>query len=681
MKISYKWLGELTALTLSPAELAARLTMSGFAVDAVEAAGDDPVLDIDLTSNRPDGLSHIGIAREVALICGGSLRRPEISLAGGAMHEKPAATVEILDPDLCPRYAARIIKGVKVGPSPKWLVERLEIIGQRTVNNIADITNYVMFEMGQPTHAFDLSRLHGARIIVRRASKGEKLTTLDGLERELSTDMLVIADADRAVALAGIMGGEETEISAQTRDVLLESAYFNPSSVRRTARRLGIESEASQRFGRGGDWGAQVRAANRVSQLIVELAGGQVEGSVIDVFPSPPAVPAVRLRESRIERLSGLRVEIERAAEILRALEFEVEMRAAERELHAKAPSFRIDIAREEDLVEEVIRHAGYDRIVATLPAWSGAGAHLPDEARRREIRRSLTGLGFNEAISLSFADPEHDSLFRGERPAVTVANPIDVNQPDMRTSLLTGLLEAVQRNINHGSRDIKLFEIGRTFARSNEGERPVERTSLALTISGSLNPESWRGRRDADFYDLKGAVEAVLETLNLSGFTFERASVEYLHPGQSAVVRMDGLEVAQFGRLHPRTADIYRFRQPVYIAEIDLQKLLEWPGDPVRYSALPRLPSVSRDVSALVPENVSWDEIERAISGLGIPDISSVQVFDIYKGKGIPEGVRSIAFRVIYRAAGRTLTDEEVNASHERVRETIRDLFGAQLR
>ena len=682
MKISYNWLGELVTLTLNPKELAERLTMAGLAVEAVERLGDDHILDFDLTSNRPDALCHLGIAREAALVCGTSLTPRSASLSEADETIESAAAVEILDPDLCPRYTARVVRGVKVGPSPKWLADRLESIGQRSVNNIADITNYVMFEMNQPTHAFDLNLLHEGRIIVRRPHPGEQLTTLDGFARELGSEMLVIADADRAVAVAGVMGGADTEISGQTRDVLIESAYFNPASIRHTARALGMDTEASYRFARGADYGAQVRAANRVVQLVAEIAGGQILKGVIDVYPSQITRDPVSVRESRIERLTGLKVTIERAAEILRGLEFEVELDAGDKNLRAAAPSFRVDISREEDLVEEVARHVGYDLVDVTLPQWSGAGKYLSGDKQRRNVRRTLTALGFDEAYSFSFVNGERDRLFRrSERPAAILSNPIDVNQSEMRASLMTGLLDAVQHNFNQGTRDVKLFEIGRVFESAGLDERPREREVLGIGMTGSVLPDDWRGSKQVELYDLKGVVEVVMSALNISGFTIHRARVEYLHPGQSAVLARDGEEIARFGRLHPRVASLYKFRQPVFIGELEFEQLLALPADRVRYSALTRFPAASRDVSALVPDTVMWGDIEMAVRDLGILEIASVRVFDMYKGKEMAEGFHSLAFRVIYRGQGRTLTDEEVAGMHDRVRALLEERFGAQLR
>jgi len=682
MKISYNWLGELVNLTLNPKELSQRLTMCGLAVEAVEKIGDDHILDFDLTSNRPDALSHLGVAREAALICGTSLTKRSLELAEDEQSIDAAASIEIHDADLCPRYAARVIRGVKVGPSPKWLVDRLESIGQRSVNNIADITNYVMFETNQPTHAFDLKLLHGQRIIVRRAEAGEQLTTLDGVDRELSPEMLVIADADRAVALAGVMGGADTEINDSTQDVLIESAYFNPASVRRTARVLGMDTEASYRFARGADYDGQVRAADRVAQLISEIAGGRVLRGAIDVYPTRITRDPVSVRESRIERLTGLKVPLAKAADILSNLGFEVETDAETRSLRALPPTFRIDISREEDLVEEVARHVGYDLVDVTLPAWSGEGRYLNDDKTRRNVRRSLAAIGFDEAISFSFVNRERDTIFRrADGSAATLSNPIDIDQSEMRASLLTGLLDAVQHNFNQGTRDVKLFELGRIFEPSGRDARPSEREALALVMTGSAVPDDWRESKQIDLYDLKGAVEMVLNTQNVSGFTIHRARVEYLHPGQSAVLAHDGEEIVRFGRLHPRVASLYKFRQPVFIGEIEFEKLLALPADRVRYSALSRYPAASRDVSALVPDTVTWGDVETAVRALGISEVVSTRVFDMYKGKGMPEGFHSLAFRVIYRGEGRTLTDEEVAGMHERVRTLLEQRFGAQLR
>ncbi|HSO74213.1 MAG TPA: phenylalanine--tRNA ligase subunit beta, partial [Blastocatellia bacterium] len=453
-------------------------------------------------------------------------------------------------------------------------------------------------------------------------------------------------------------------------------------SIRQTARSLGLDTEASYRFARGADFNAQLQASARVAELVTQLAGGHLLRGAIDVYPSRITREAVLLRESSVERLTGLKVAIQDAAGILRALEFEVELLPGEKHLRALPPSFRIDIRREEDLVEEVARHTGYDKVAITLPVWSGEGKYLSSERRRRSVRSALTGLGFDEAYSFSFVNGERDRLFRlNERPTATLANPIDSNQTEMRASLITGLLEAVQHNFNQGCRDIKLFEIGRVFEAEKEGARPDEREMLAAVMAGSAVRDDWRGSRAVDFYDLKGAIETLWTAVNVSGFTIERASVEYLHPGQSAALSCEGEQLARFGRLHPHVASLYKFRQPVYVGEVELQKVLALETDRIRYSALPRFPASSRDVSMLLPDAVMWGDIEKTVIGLGIREIASVQVFDTYKGKEMPDGFHSLAFRVIYRGEGRTLTDEEVARMHEVVRELMKQRFGAQLR
>ena len=682
MKISYNWLKDLVDVPLAPQELAEKLTMVGLAVETIEPHGDDSVLELDLTSNRPDALCHLGVAREAALVCGTALKPYGSPVRESAEAIEDLVSIEIHAPDLCPRYTARVVKGVTVGPSPDWLVKRLEAIGQRSVNNIADISNYVMFEMGQPTHAFDLNLLHGRKIIVRRAEPGEKMRTLDGVEREFTSDMCMIADSDHAVAIGGLMGGEETEISGKTTDVLIESAYFTPASIRATARALGMGSEASYRFERGTDYDAQLRAADRVAALVAEIAGGEIVRGAVDVYPVRVEREPVPLREARVERLTGVRVELEKSAEILTGLGFTVAPFADDRELLAVAPSYRVDIAREEDLVEEVARHVGYDRIATTLPQWGGTGSYLYGDRRRRAARQVLVDFGFHEAISFSFVTGDRDRVFREEGVTTPVlANPIDVNEAEMRVSLMTGLLNAVQRNFNHGRRDVKLFEIGRIFRSAGAGERPHEREVLGVVMTGALAPESWRGNRPLDFYDLKGVLEAVAGSLHVSGFTIDRAGVEYLHPGQSAALNRDGSVIARFGRLHPRVASMYKFRQPVFVGELEFGNLLEIEPDEVAYRSLPRFPAVSRDISALVPDQFLWGEIEGAIRGQGIREIVSVVVFDMFKGKEIPEGLRSLAFRVTYRSDERTLTDDEVSQMHERIRAMMEQRFNSKLR
>jgi phenylalanyl-tRNA synthetase beta chain len=479
MYTSYKWLQELTGTKSTAQQLQERLTMVGLAVDAVESNTSDSVLDVEVPSNRPDCLSHIGIAREITASESGQLRLPEITTPKTEGRAEESASVEIKDPDLCPRYAARLVRGVKIGPSPDWLVKRLEAIGQRPINNVADITNYVLHEVGQPLHAFDFAHLRDKKIIVRRAMAGEKLKTLDGVDRELQPDMLVIADAERPVALAGIMGGEESEISSTTTDVLIESAYFDPNSVRLTARALVMDTEASRRFERGADCEGVLRAQDRCVQLICEIAGGVATENAIDVYPNPVVPRVITVRTKRVEDLTSLKVETRDVDRILTGLGFE-KKNESDDALTFAVPSWRVDVEQEEDLVEEVARHTGYQYIKSELPPSNMSGEYQPTEVKQRLLRRTLNDFGYDEAINFSFIHKQEGidlipvfAARQGED--VEVSNPIIEGAAFMRPTLISGLLDSLKHNLNHGIRDVRLFEIGRVFGGSHGGDLPEE--------------------------------------------------------------------------------------------------------------------------------------------------------------------------------------------------------------
>src|SRR5581483_9672381 len=667
----------------------AKLTMVGLAVDAVEQHGDDFVLDFDLTSNRPDCLSHLGIAREVAALTGRTLRAPErYRDREGAEKSGDVASVEILNPDLCPRYTARVIKGVKIGPSPAWLAGRLEAMGQRSVNNVADITNYIMLELGQPLHAFDLHRLRGRRIIVRTAREGERMTTLDGEDRALTPQMLVIADAERPVALGGIMGGEDSEITDSTTDVLLEAAYFKPAQIRTTAKALGLNTEASYRFERGTDPEIVPVASDRAAAMIAEIAGGEILSGLVDVYPNRPARREAVFHRARYRVLTGLDVELGEAERILRSLGMETEADPQSDSIRAVAPSWRADIAIGEDLIEEVARIGGYDRLQTTLPGSAGAGAYLEGETGRRAARLTLAGLGYHEAISFSFVNAESDAVFSdvAAEARLVLSNPIDETQSQMRTTLHTGLLNAMAHNFNHGTRNVRLFEVGKCFHRSAESaDRPREIEKLALVLTGARNEGGWQAASErVDFYDLKGAVEAVAESLGLTGLTFQATqNVSYLHPGRAAVISVNGGSqiIGHLGQLHPRVATDYKFKQPVFLAELDFGALLNTPGVESRYQPLPKFPTVTRDLAVLIDEQVEFAAIEHEVLALGIPELVGVRLFDLYTGKELPAGKRSMALSLRYRAADRTLTEAEISSAHERIVEALRTKFAAEQR
>jgi phenylalanyl-tRNA synthetase beta chain len=687
MLISYEWLKELTDTKLRPAELRERLTMVGLAIDAVEEHAADSVLDVEVPSNRPDCLSHVGIAREVAVIKNGRMNLPVGEQAKTEGRASSFTSVEIKDPDLCPRYAARLVRGVKIGPSPDWLAKRLETIGQRPINNVADITNYVLHELGQPLHAFDFEKLGGRRIVVRRAGPGEKLKTLDGLERTLSADMLVIADAEKPVALAGIMGGEESEISAQTRDVLIESAYFDPHSVRQTARQLGMDTEASRRFERGADCDGVLRAQQRCVELICELAGGVATEDAIDVYPKPFSELVVALRPERVHELTSLSVETNETLRILTGLGFE---RAGESDgrINFKVPSWRIDVEQEEDLVEEVARHTGYENIASELPPSSMSGEYQPSEMQQRALRRALNAFGFDEAINFSFIQQESrfdlvPSLAGHEDDQPQLYNPIIEDAAWMRSTLLPGLLNSVRHNFNHGIRDVRLFEIGRIFSVFQPKELPEETLALALVATGGAVDENRaQAERELDFFDLKGALEAAVDWMNLSPLTFTSASARHLRAGQTAVVKLgDSKEIGTMGRLAENVAASYKFRQPVYVLELDLGALLNGPVKAIQYSPLPRYPSVMRDISLLVDRKVTLADIFATVNNRHVNDCRSATLVGTFEGGNIPPSKRSVTLRLEYRSDERTLRDEEVEEYHSRLTAALLDTFAAEQR
>jgi phenylalanyl-tRNA synthetase beta chain len=581
---------------------------------------------------------------------------------------------------------------VKIGPSPEWLAGRLESLGQRSVNNVADITNYVMLEMGQPLHAFDLHQLRGERIIVRTARSGEKITTLDGEERDLTPEMLVIADAERPVAIAGVKGGEDSGITEKTSDVLLEAAYFAPPQTRATSKALGLSTEASYRFERGTDPEIAAKASDRAAALIAEIAGGEVLSGLVDAYPARVSRDWIWFRRSRYTVLTGLRIELGEAERILRNLGFTVEADVENDRLRARAPSWRVDVSIEEDLIEEVARIAGYDKLKNTLPGSAGAGGYLPGEGARRSARLTLTALGYNEAVSFSFVNGETDEILSeaGAGSRLALINPIDETQAHMRVTLLGGLLDALERNFNHGARNVRLFEIGKCFT-DEAGERPLEVERLGIVATGARNEDDWlaaassnggAGAGNIDFYDVKGVIESVAEAIGLPAVEFEPdETAGFLHPGRRAEVRLGGDTIGLIGQLHPRVAARYKFKQPVYVADLNLQIMLLADRTKVRYHPLPKFPTVVRDLALLIDKDAQFGRIELAIKELRIPELVEVKLFDLYAGKELPAGKHSIALTLRYRAANRTLTVEEVNAAHDSVIKMLKREFRAEVR
>jgi phenylalanyl-tRNA synthetase beta chain len=693
MNISYNWLKDLVETASTVQDLAEKLTRVGLAVEGIHPFGDDFVLDFDITSNRGDALSHLGIAREIAAITNCELRIANYELPESKTEDQKLVTIE--DPDLCHRFTARIIRNVKIAPSPEWLVKRLEAIGERAINNVADITNYVMHELGQPMHSFDFNKLAGNRIVVRRARAGETIKTLDEVERELDEAVLAICDAEKPAAIGGVMGGFDSGISDETTDVLLEVAYFDRDSIRQTSRKLKLSTEASHHFERGVDIENLIRASNRATELICELAGGEAV-EFVDVYPTkftPNEIESENIQFA-VKRLTGLEVEEDEILRILSALGIKRKNSALSTQHSALfvSPSWRHDLAIEEDLVEEVARIYGYGKIGEELPPSVGAGEYQPNEIRKFHLRQNLANLGFDEAISYSFIDAKHDEKFdlipefvheNLDEKFVSLKDSIIEGAVRMRPTLLSGLLDAVRVNFNYQNRNLRLFEIGKVFSASEkENELPNERELLALVLTGG---ETLQNRalavREFDFYDAKGALESAIDAANAPDLEFRAADAKHLRKGQSAEILLNGKPFGTIGRLNDEISAAYKFRQPVFVAEIDLQTILEQGERKVLYHPLPVYPSSGRDVSLLVERNVNFAEIEQAIETENFELLRKIEFVDLYEGKGIADEERSITIRFEYRSDEKTLLDEEVDSVHSEILKILEDKFKAKLR
>jgi phenylalanyl-tRNA synthetase beta chain len=588
--------------------------------------------------------------------------------------------VSILDPDLCPRYSARFITGVQIGPSPFWLRTRLERAGVRSINNVVDVTNYVMLEYGQPLHAFDFDLLEGEEIVVKRAAEGERFVTLDEVERVLNKDTLMICDAARPVAIAGVMGGLNSEIRDNTSRVLLESAYFSPAGTRRTSKALGLQTESSYRFERGIDPEGVIDASLQATALIAQLAGGEVARGTIDCYPYPITPAVIRLRLPKVFAVLGMSLELEEVHGILRRLHMEVKDSKRE-EWVVSPPAYRGDITREIDLIEEIGRLTGYDRIpVQTPKMWVLPLRKDRQEEMEKRAKEVLVGLGFSEVITYSFIAPQ--SLKALQLPPddprlhpLTLLNPLVEGQSVMRTTLLPGLLETVKHNLSHKNRDLKIFELREAYHPRKRKKLPQERRSLAGLAMGSVAGEGWNiPPQEVDFYYLKGCVEQLLAELRTPTPTFTTSEgIPYLHPSKGAVVTVDGVEVGAVGELHPAVEETFDLPAGAFIFELDIHTLAERFRREITFTSLPRFPSVDRDVAVVVNEGISAEELREIIKGVDNACIELVEVFDCYRGDPIPRGRKGLAFRIRYRSGERTLNDEEVNVFHQEVLEQLR--------
>lgn len=640
-------------------------------IPIAEALGlNDWVLELDIYPNRPDNLSMLGIAREVAAIVGSELRmpQPQIEETGSDITEK--VSLEVHAPDLCPRYSCRLIEGVKIGPSPQWMQQRLLAAGMRPINNVVDVTNYVLLELGQPLHAFDYDLLAEHRIVVRRAKPNEVIVTLDGQTRTLHEDMLVIADAEKAQVIAGIMGAESSEVSESTTNVLLEAANFYGPSIRRTSRELGLRSESSQRFEKGLDPNATQLALDRAAALIVELAGGKIAKGVLDVYPEPVKPRVIDLRIGQIKRLLGVEIPPEDCVDYLNRLQLKAELQGDK--IRVEVPTFRGDITREADLIEEIARIYGYDNIPATLPMSRGTpGSQTASLTLQDIVRDTLIGFGLNEVMTYSFGSPK--TLDRAMAPVdspvrqvIQIRNPLSEEWSVMRTFVIPQLLEVVERNQTRQQDDVHIFEIGAVYRPRQLPltEEPEEVRVLAIAMTGNWPPPTWgRESHAADVYDLKGIVEELAAALGLE-FTWQQVEASphcALHPGRMVEVYCQGEKIGILGELHPQVAENYSISGRVVVAEIELEPLVDKVNLIRRVRPIPKFPSVERDLALLVPQDVTGAQVVAVIEECGKDLLQSVRLFDVYVGEQIPAGYRSLAYTLSFQAMDRTLRDEEI--------------------
>ena len=659
--------------------------------DALDLA--DTVFEFDLTPNRPDCLSVIGIAREIAAIQNTVLTYPDFTLADEKDRISDLTSVKIDAPEHCPRYAARLVENITIEPSPFWLQDRLLSAGLRPINNVVDITNFVMMETGQPLHAFDFDRLAENRIVVRTANAGETFTTLDNKERQLGPEMLMICDGEKAVAIGGVMGGLNSEIESGSPRVLIESAYFSPSSIRRTSKALGLSTDASHRFERGIDPQGTIAALNRAARFMIEIGRGRLIDGIIDAHPGPQTSKPLILSTKQTNRLLGTQLTRKEIGRLLNSLEFDVKPQKDDTRKDAlivQAPSFRVDITRPEDLMEEVARRSGYNNIPTTFPL-------MPAEARspskeiylRNRIRSVMTALGFMEAITYSFMSKAACDLLRLEsddvrRSMVAILNPLSEDQAVMRTSILPGLLETVNHNAAQQIKDLKLFEIGKIFIHTALDTLPDENEMLAGLWTGSRQNPSWHGREIAcDFYDIKGTVEGLFEALKLDGIRFTALpgnACTYTRPGHSAQIFAGDVSLGIVGEIHPEVLAKVDLKQPIFIFEIEVDRLRPLISEIIQSQPIPKFPAVFRDITIHINQEIETQKLFDTIDGCKQKLVERVELLDVFVGEPIPPHKKSISLRVTYRSVNKTLEDEDIHDLHKSITHRLVEAFNATL-
>ena len=687
MRILPAWLREFVNVAADDHLLAEDLTSAGIAVESVAEENGATVYEMDLTTNRVDAMNHYGVAREASAIYGVELKAFEPRLpntTAGPSTPLPAVAplrmtqgefpIVIENAEGCARYTARIVRGIKIGSSPEYIAKRLELLGSRAINNAADATNYAINELGHPTHAFDLDLLEGGTIIVRRARDGEFLKTLDCVGHTLTSDDLVIADAEKPVALAGVMGGFDSMITENTKNVLIESAWFDPATVRRMAKRHGMHTDASHRFERGADWGITPLACDRVAELILETAGGEITGERIDTVARKIERLPIALRSSEVKRILGIEIPADEIERILSHLGFGVERTGSN--FSVTIPTWRLDVEREIDLLEELARIYGYNKFPNTLPTFTGAVIALPNEAKSTRIRETMLALGYDEAISITFISEEEARTFGGGEP-LALANPLSEEAGYMRNSLVPGLLNMIAYNLNRGTNDVRLFEAGEVFEKLGDGHD--ERPRLTFAGTGNLAPTSLHGEAQPfTFFNLKGDLEQLLADFQHDKLYFDDKTPPYFHPGRSARAVLDGETVARFGQLHPEVAAARKLRQDVFLAEVWIDRLYRHPLREPRYQRISRFPAIGRDFSFFFDDAITFERIRSAVDALGIAELQSFVPVEIYRGEKVGAGKYSTLLHAEFQSQERTLRDDEVAQWSSQIVKALEALGGA---
>ncbi len=695
MKVVYNWLKDFVDVTAVPQELASRLALSGTNIGGVENGPHGAVIEAEVSSNRPDCLGHFGIAREVSAIYKLALKHVASKPVESSAKAADAVKVEIQSPDLCGRFTARVIRNVKIQPSPKWLKDRLEASGVASISNVVDISNYVMLELGHPLHTFDYDKVRGHKIVVRPARPAEKMRTLDGIERQFDSNICMISDGDgsRAIGIGGIMGGAETEISFSTKNVLIECAWFEPITIRRAARFLKLHTEASTRFGRGADPEMAELASRRAAELILQLAGGELPAGVVDVYPGKRAPKKIRVTRAEILRVMGADVPDKQIETSLSALGFAPvridQIRGAEGSLLAAwestQPSWRAEVEREIDLIEEIARIYGLDKFPPRLPAARQGAARLPHYEAETRLRERLIGLGYREVLTIPHVAEERDAVFRPENVApARLSNPLSEEANVLRSTGIVTMAAALEWNLNHGQRNARLFEIGRHY-RLN-GSESVETHVLTVGATGEAREKGlYDEARDFSFADLKGDLDSIGELCG--GFHWQQDGTSWLNPARAGTIAV--LENLKFpvgfaGQLARRVAEKLKLRQDVFLAELELDPVyaaMHEAKEARRYEPLPRFPSVERDFSLLLADGTHFSDVVGAIRSLGIREISSIEATDLFRGKNVPAGKYSLLVRVTFQSREATLTDAQISGYSGKIVAALEKTLGAQLR